>query len=156
GRCTPILAKSSFGSFWVSGSGRKIETEIKNGRRVCQRADRNQVDAGCCNGTDGVQIDSAGSFGEAPPSDDLDRFGQRCWRHIVEENAIDFLPHHNLELFERVNFDLDPDHMTGGGARRFDGRCNASGRNDVIVLDQYRVEETDTMIVPAATTHGVL
>src|SRR5262249_32333741 len=62
---------------------------------------------------------------------------------------------HLLELSERVDLDLDLDQVASRALGALEHRPNAAGDGDMIVLDQDRVIETETMIVTAAAAHRV-
>ena len=60
------------------------------------------------------------------------------------------------QLVERRDLDLDLDHVPGLRARALERRPDAAGRDDVIVLDEDRVEQPEAMIEAAAGAHGEL
>ena len=70
---------------------------------------------------------------------------QQIGLHVVEQAHIGAFLEHNFKLLKRINLDLDLDQMPGKGFRRLQSFRNTAGNHDVVVLDQDRIIEPETM-----------
>jgi hypothetical protein len=61
--------------------------------------------------------------------------------HIVEQDRIDAKRQRLLELHQRIDLDLDLDHVTGMGLGTRDRGADIAGERDVVVLDQHGIVE---------------
>src|SRR5450432_1934999 len=87
----------------------QLQREIDRRCRVRERADRNEVDAGCRDLPDVLQVDATARFEFHFSLADRDRFAHFRGAHVVEQddlNAIDFQKRANL--IEIIGLDLDP------------------------------------------------
>ena len=60
------------------------------------------------------------------------------------------------QLVKRVDFELDLDQVPGMGPRPPQGRPDAAGQRDMVVLDQHRIVEAEAVIGAAAQPHRLL
>ena len=120
-------------------------------RAVGQPADRDQVDPGGGDRRRGVGRDAARGLG--------DRRGRRPSRPprrsmsgpmLSSSTASTPSASASCELVQRVDLELDLDQMADAGARALDRRRDAAGERDVVVLDQHRVVEAETVVDAAA------
>ena len=100
--------------------------------------------------------DPAGGFGDGAAVDHRDRAAQGLRRHVVEQHGVDPDLERLGELVERVDLELDLDEMSGMPPRAFERRPHAPGERDVIVLDQHRVVEAETVVGAAAEANRLL
>ena len=90
------------------------------------------------------------------PRNQIHRLAQGGRVHVVEQHRVGDPDLDDLaQLIERIDLDLDLDEMAGGGLRALEHGPDAAGDRDVIVLDQDRVIETESVIEAAAATHRI-
>src|SRR5437588_110260 len=111
------------------------------------------IDASFRNRRRGLERDAAGRFDDEAAAHHGDGFAHGLQIEIVDQHDIGEPNVEDLlELFKRVDFDLDLDEMAGGAFGALQYRFYSASDGDVIVLDQDRVIEAETMIVAAAAT----
>ena len=88
---------------------------------------------------------------------------QSCGVHVVQQHVIDQTRghvEHAVELDQRVHLDLDERGLLASGLRADLGEPRGelvrSQMGDVVVLDEHRVVQTQTVRVPPARAHGIL
>ena len=130
--------------------------DIHGSRRMRQRADRNQIDAGLGDRADGFEGDVAGNF-EHEPSLRRSRAPCGCRRASCCRAGS---RRRRLERFfnlrERLAFDLDSKAYAARAARALDRGVDRAGRRDMVVLDQHAAVEAEAMVVPAADADRIL
>src|SRR5262245_23551390 len=123
-----------------------IEAHVECGGAVGEPADRDQVDAGGGNGGRGCRRDTARGLGDRPAADDGNGPAELFGQHVVEQHRIDAGSERLLQLGERIDLDLDLDQVADAAARAPDGRLDAAGRRNVVVLDEHRVVEAEAVV----------
>ena len=84
------------------------------------------------------------------------RFGQLGDIHIVEQHHVGQTGvEHLAQLLQRIDLDLDLNQMASMRPRALQHGDDAAGDRDVIVLDQDRIIEPETVVEPAAAAHGI-
>ena len=75
-------------------------------------------------------------------------------REFVEHDDVRARRERLVEFAEGFHFDFDR-HAGRSSARRGDGRGDRAGRDDVVLLDQHHVVQTQAMVLRAAAARGV-
>ena len=92
----------------------------------------------------------------ARPSMRATASAQHLGAHVVEQDGVDAGCQRLFELVQRIDLDLDLDHVADAGARaRSIAAPDAARRGDMVVLDQNGVVEAEAVIDAAAGAHGV-
>src|SRR5665213_3311255 len=107
----PTSMVSSMNAFPRASQQRsQICTDVEHGRRMRQRTDGEEIDAGCGDVSRGRQGDAAAGFELAAPAagpNQLDRRTNRVFRHVVEQHQIGAGLDRLAHLLDRVAFDFD-------------------------------------------------
>src|SRR5579884_1633160 len=110
-----------------------------------------EVGAGLRVGAESFQPDATRNLHHSSAPDAPDRFGRFGDREIIQENVSGSASKGFFQFAGGPHFDFD--RQAAGraeGSRALDRRFYAASRGDVIVLDQYAVEEAETVIGRAA------
>ena len=75
--------------------------------------------------------------------------------HVVQQDHVHAQRQRGLQLLQRVDLQLDPDHVADARPRPRHRIGDAAREGDVVVLDQHRVVQAEAMIAAAAHAHGV-
>src|SRR5438067_10956839 len=141
----------------ADASHRDIQTDIEVLDGVGEGTRGQVSDAGFRNCRRSLERDAAGCFDDEPAAHHRDGLAHGLQIEIVDEHDVgESNVEYLFKLFKRVDFDLDLDEMPGGAFGALQHRRYSASDGDVIVLDQDRVIEAETMIVAAAAAHGVL
>ena len=101
-----------------------------------QAADGNQINTAGSDCADCVQRHASRGFGQQPALHHIHGCFQHFRRHIIQHNDIGTTVCQNLfQLRQRIDFDLDFNHMSGCAARRIQHGVNTARNGDVIVFD---------------------
>ena len=111
--------------------------------------DRDEIDAGLGEETDGFERHSAGRLEGNAAGDELYRLAQLGQVHIVEEQPIGAGRKRRLDLVDTVDLDLDLKPGVGGLGASDRFRDVTADRN-MIVLDQHSVIEAHPVVLRAA------
>lgn len=136
-----------------SSKRREIEADVCCRGALGQAADRDVIDAGGRDGGDGLEVDAARGFAGDAACDQRDGFAQGVGAHVVEQEAGGACLQGGFDLVEGVDF---ADHVAhASGQRAGDGRADAAGDEDMVVLDHRCVPQAHAVVVAAAHAHGV-
>src|SRR5438067_1112069 len=124
-----------------------------------QRADRDEIDSRLSDLPHGGKIDSAARLRFGAALHKLNGAPQFIGAHIIQQNEISACRERLLNLLDSISFNFDFKLrvllVRTRYSRRNCARSSISERRQMIVLDQDHVEQTEAMILPAATSHGV-
>jgi len=120
-----------------------------------EAADGNAVHAGFGDGAHGVQADVAGGFEQGAAGRAFDCAAHGVEIEIIEQDQLRTGRQRFVELVQRFHLDLHAHAVAGQPERRFQHRCDAAGRGDVVFLDQDAVVEPDALVLSAARAHRV-
>ena len=122
-----------------------LHGDVEGARAVCQRADRDEVDAGLGDGADGVERDAAGGLELRAAGDERDRLAQLVGRSCCRAGSTSApASSASRTCVERVALDLD--RQARRPCARRDGVGDAAGDPQVVVLDQHRVVEPEAVV----------
>src|SRR5579872_3139971 len=136
-------------------SASKVESDVQGGRGVRDGTGRDVVDAGLRDSSDASERDASGRLKRRASTDEGDGSFEIVCRHVVQQDYSHPDTQRLLELFQRVHFKLDFRHMAQPAAGTLDRRSDAATCRNVIVLDQNRVIESETMVKTAAAPNSV-
>ena len=128
---------------------------------MCQRAQRDQVNAGRGDGGQarGVRPDAARGLddgGGRVRRESIPRWRAAVGRHVIQQDHVGAALHRVAHLLLVLALHLDAQQMRGMRARPQDRRAHASRRRDMVILDQHAIIQPGAMVAPAAHAHRVL
>ena len=122
---------------------------------MCERADRDHIDAALCNRAHRLEIDATGGLALHAAANHSHGFAQHRRVHIVEEHNISAFRDDFAQLIKRIDFNLNFHEMADGRFRRAQRWHDAARNSNVIILDQHRIIEAKPMIGATAAFHSV-
>ena len=120
-----------------------------------ERAGRDEINTGFGDEADGGKGDIAGGLQGHAPGGHLYGLAHGVEVHVVEHDAVNGQGQGSAQLVQVLDFYFNQITASIAGTHAFDGRPDAIGAVDMVILDKHHIVEAGAVVLPAAHTHGV-
>ena len=120
-----------------------------------QPAGGQQVNTGGGNLAGRVWRDTAGGFGQNMAVHHAHGLGELLGRHVVQQHRVNAARQRLFELCEGVHLDLHLHQMPHRRVHPPNGLGDTAGHDEVIVLDEHGVVQSEAVIGATTAAHGV-
>jgi len=143
----------------ADSGGHDTQAHVRSLRRVCEQANRNEIDARLGVGANVFQADSARALhwdGMFKFRTTLHRAPDVFCRHVVQQNRFSTVSQRIFQLAEVPHFHLDGLRTAPVSHSALQDGHDSAGQRNVIVLDEHSVGEIEPVILSAAAAHSIL
>ncbi|KAG0162117.1 L-aspartate oxidase 1, partial [Apophysomyces sp. BC1015] len=116
---------------------------------LCQRADRYAVHTGHCDIPHRIEADTAGDLEQRPAVGQRNRVTHHLQREVVQQHQSGMMRERHVKLLQRLDFDLHR-HARVQRMRGIQRGCDATGRRNMVFLDQDAVIQREPLVCTTA------